>query len=42
LAYHANPIADGTFHKLVIRTKQPGFTIRTKTGYFSKDATAEP
>jgi Ca-activated chloride channel family protein len=37
LAYHASPLADGTFHKLLIRTKQPGFTVRTKTGYFSKD-----
>jgi Ca-activated chloride channel family protein len=38
LAYHANPVADGTFHKLVIRAKQPGFTIRTKTGYFSRES----
>jgi Ca-activated chloride channel family protein len=37
LAYHASPLADGTFHKLLIRTKQLGFTVRTKTGYFSKD-----
>ncbi len=37
LAYHAGAIADGTFHKLVIRVKQPGFTVRTKTGYFSRD-----
>ncbi len=37
LAYHANPLADGTFHKLVIRTKKPGYTVRTKTGYFSRD-----
>jgi Ca-activated chloride channel family protein len=37
LAYHANSIADGTFHKLVIRVKQPGFTVRTKTGYFSRE-----
>jgi Ca-activated chloride channel homolog len=36
LAYHASA-ADGTFHKLVIRSKKPGFTIRTKTGYFSQD-----
>jgi Ca-activated chloride channel family protein len=36
LAYHAG-VADGTFHKLLIRTKQPGFTVRTKTGYFSRD-----
>lgn len=37
LAYHANGIADGTFHKLLIRVKREGFTVRTKTGYFSKD-----
>ncbi len=37
LAYHANGVADGTFHKLVIRAKQPGFTVRTKTGYYSRD-----
>jgi Ca-activated chloride channel homolog len=37
LAYHANPVDDGTFHKLVIRVKKPGFTVRTKTGYFSRD-----
>jgi len=36
LAYHANPQADGTFHKLVIRARQPGLTVRTKTGYFSR------
>jgi Ca-activated chloride channel family protein len=37
LAYHANGLADGTFHKIVIRVKQPGFTVRTKTGYYSRD-----
>ena len=37
LAYHANPLADGTFHKIVIRTKKEGFTVLTKTGYFSRD-----
>lgn len=37
LAYHASGVADGTFHKVVIRTKHPGFTVRTKTGYFSRD-----
>jgi Ca-activated chloride channel family protein len=36
LAYHAG-IADGTFHKIVIHAKQSGFTIRTKTGYFSRE-----
>jgi Ca-activated chloride channel family protein len=38
LAYHAPGPADDTFHKLVIRVKQPGFTVRTKTGYFSRDS----
>ncbi len=42
LAYHASGVADGTFHKLVIRTKQPGFTVRTKTGYFSTAASSPP
>ena len=37
LAYHGNPIDDGTFHKLVIRVKRPGFRVRTKTGYFSRN-----
>jgi Ca-activated chloride channel family protein len=37
LAYHANGAADGTFHKLVIRTRQPGSAVRAKTGYFSRD-----
>jgi VWFA-related protein len=37
LAYHATGAADGTFHKLVIRVKQAGFTVRTKTGYFSRE-----
>ena len=37
LAYHATSGGDGTFHKLVIRTRQPGYTVRTKTGYFSRD-----
>jgi Ca-activated chloride channel family protein len=38
LAYHARQVpADGTFHKLVIRAKRPGLTVRTKTGYFAGD-----
>lgn len=36
LAYHAGP-ADGTFHKLVIRVRQPGFAVRTKAGYYSRE-----
>ena len=36
LAYHVtNHPADGTFHKLVIRLRQPELTVRTKTGYFA-------
>jgi Ca-activated chloride channel family protein len=36
LGYHvANHPADGTFHKLVIRARQPELTVRTKTGYFA-------
>ncbi|HVO98202.1 MAG TPA: VWA domain-containing protein [Bryobacteraceae bacterium] len=38
LAYHAGA-ADGTFHKLSIRVKQSGLTVRSKTGYYSSDAT---
>lgn len=36
LAYHASA-ADGTFHKLAIRSRKPGLIVRTKTGYFSQD-----
>ena len=38
LAYYSTSPPDDTFHKLVIRTKQPGFRVRTKAGYFSKEA----
>jgi Ca-activated chloride channel family protein len=37
--YSANKVKDGTFRKIAIRTKVPGVTIRSKTGYF---ATAAP
>jgi Ca-activated chloride channel family protein len=38
LAYHSkNPVNDGLFKKLVIRTKRPGLTIRTKTGYYARE-----
>ncbi len=48
LAYHSSyadasyadashAAGDGTFHKLVIRAKRPGLTVRTKTGYFAGD-----
>jgi Ca-activated chloride channel family protein len=37
LAYYpTNPTYDDTFRKIVIRPKQPGVTIRTRTGYFSR------
>jgi Ca-activated chloride channel homolog len=37
LAYHVtNHPADGTFHKLVIRARQPDLAVRTKTGYFAR------
>ena len=37
LAYHVtNHPADGTFHKLVIRARQPDLSVRTKTGYFAR------
>jgi Ca-activated chloride channel family protein len=37
LAYHtSNPAGDKTFHKIVIRSKQPNLTVRAKTGYYAK------
>lgn len=36
LAYHS-PNADGTFHKLTVRAKTPGITIRAKAGYFARE-----
>ena len=37
LAYHtSNPPGDKTFHKIVIRSKQPNLTVRAKTGYYAK------
>jgi len=39
LAYYpSNPARDETFRKLVIRPKQPGLTVRAKTGYFARAA----
>jgi Ca-activated chloride channel family protein len=37
LAYHAPSAGDGTFHKIVIRPKRAGLTVRSKTGYFSRE-----
>ena len=37
LAYYpTNPLPDDTFRKIVIRSKRPGLTVRSKTGYFSR------
>jgi Ca-activated chloride channel homolog len=37
LAYYpTNKTKDGTFHKIVIKPKQEGVKIRTKTGYFAQ------
>ncbi len=37
LAYHTtNPERDGTFRKIVIRSKRPGLTVRAKTGYYAR------
>jgi len=37
LAYHStNPVRDGAFRKIVIRAKQPGLSVRAKTGYFAR------
>lgn len=37
LAYYStSPAKDDTFRKISIRPKQPGLTVRTKTGYFSR------
>jgi len=39
LAYHTtNPVSDGSFHKILIRAKSPGLTVRAKTGYYSAPA----
>ncbi len=37
LAYYpTNPSPDDTFRKIVIRSRRPGLTVRSKTGYFSR------
>jgi Ca-activated chloride channel homolog len=37
LGYHTtNPPGDGTFHKVVIRPKNPGLKVRAKTGYYAR------
>jgi Ca-activated chloride channel homolog len=35
LAYHStNAAREASFHNIVIKPKQPGLTVRAKTGYF--------
>jgi VWFA-related protein len=37
LAYYpSNPVKDDSFRKIVIRPKQDGLRVRSKTGYFSR------
>jgi Ca-activated chloride channel family protein len=37
LGYHSsNPGSDETFRKISIRVKQPGLTVRAKTGYYAR------
>jgi Ca-activated chloride channel homolog len=37
LAYHSsNPVDDGSFHKITIRVKRPGVTVRAKSGYYGR------
>jgi Ca-activated chloride channel family protein len=37
LAYHtSNPPGDKTFHKIAIKPKPPGLTVRAKTGYYAR------
>ncbi len=38
LAYYpTNGVRDDTFRKIAVQPKQPGFTVRSKTGYFSRE-----
>lgn len=37
MAYHtSNPAGDKTFHKITIKPRQPGLTVRAKTGYYAR------
>jgi len=37
LAYHtSNPPGDRTFHKIAIKPRRPGLTVRAKTGYYAR------
>ena len=36
IGYHStNPVSDDSFHKIAIRIKRPGLTVRSKTGYYA-------
>ena len=36
LAYHStDPTSDGSFRKIRIRARQPGLTVRAKSGYYT-------
>lgn len=34
--YPTSPAADDSFRKIVVRPKQAGLTVRSKTGYFPR------
>ena len=37
LGYHtSNPAGDKSFHKISIKPKRPGLTVRAKTGYYAR------
>jgi len=37
LAYHTtNPVSDGSFHKISIRARRAGLTVRAKSGYIAR------
>ena len=37
LGYHtSNPSGDKTFHKITIKPRRPGLTVRAKTGYYAR------
>ncbi|MEO8368505.1 MAG: VWA domain-containing protein [Candidatus Solibacter sp.] len=36
LAYHTGNSGDKSFHKITIKPKQPGLTVRAKSGYYSR------
>src|SRR5947208_16240737 len=37
MAYHtSNPAGDKTFHKIAIKPRRTGLTVRAKTGYYAR------